>query len=57
VPPGSFISGYPAIENREWLKSSAVFRRLPALKKAVSDLERRLADLEARLAQHPPPVE
>ncbi len=57
VPPGSFISGYPAIENREWLKSSAVFRRLPALKKAVSDLERRLADLEARLTQPPPSVE
>lgn len=49
VDAGAFISGYPAIENREWLKASAVFRRLPELKKAVADLERRLADLEARL--------
>lgn len=46
VPAGSFISGYPAIDNRDWLKSSAVFRRLPELKKAVADLERRLAAIE-----------
>ena len=49
VDPGSFISGYPAINNRDWLKSSAVFRRLPELRKTLADLERRLADLEARL--------
>jgi UDP-3-O-[3-hydroxymyristoyl] glucosamine N-acyltransferase len=46
----SFVSGYPAIDNREWLKSSAVFRKLPALRKQVSELERRIAELEARLA-------
>jgi UDP-3-O-[3-hydroxymyristoyl] glucosamine N-acyltransferase len=49
VPEGSLISGYPAIDNREWLKSSAVFRRLPDMKKTVADLERRLAELEAKL--------
>lgn len=49
VAPDSLISGYPAIANRDWLKSSAVFRRLPELKKAVADLQRRLDDLEARL--------
>ena len=49
VDPGKMISGYPAIENRDWLKSSAVFRRLPELKKAVADLQRRLEDLEQRL--------
>ena len=47
VPAGSFISGYPAIGNREWLKSSAVFKRLPELKKAVTELERRLAAIES----------
>ena len=46
VEPGALISGYPAIPNREWLKASAVFRRLPELRKAVADLERRLASLE-----------
>ena len=49
VEAGSFISGYPAIANRDWLKSSAIFRKLPELKKAVSDLQRRLDELEARL--------
>ena len=49
VEPGKMISGYPAIENRDWLKSSAVFRRLPELKKAVADLQRRLEELEQRL--------
>ncbi|MDO8835305.1 MAG: UDP-3-O-(3-hydroxymyristoyl)glucosamine N-acyltransferase, partial [Vicinamibacterales bacterium] len=49
VPEHSLISGYPAIDNRDWLKASAVFRRLPDLKKSVSALERRLAELEARL--------
>jgi UDP-3-O-[3-hydroxymyristoyl] glucosamine N-acyltransferase len=49
VEPGSFISGYPAIDNRDWLRSSAVFRRLPALRKVVTDLEARLTELETRL--------
>jgi UDP-3-O-[3-hydroxymyristoyl] glucosamine N-acyltransferase len=55
LPDGSFVSGYPAIDNREWLKSSAVFRRLPEMKKALAALERRLAELEARLGAGPGP--
>ena len=47
VEPGSFISGYPAIPNRDWLKASAVFRKLPELRKLVADLERRIEELEA----------
>ena len=50
VAAGAFVSGYPAIDNRDWLKASAVFRRLPELKRAVSHLEARVAELEARLA-------
>jgi len=50
VDAGTVVSGYPAIPNRDWLKSSAVFRRLPELKKAVADLEARLSQLEERLA-------
>ena len=34
VEPGSFISGYPAIPNRDWLKASAVFRKLPGTAEA-----------------------
>jgi UDP-3-O-[3-hydroxymyristoyl] glucosamine N-acyltransferase len=46
VPAGAFVSGYPAIENRAWLKASAVFAKLPELLRRVRELERRL---EARL--------
>jgi len=46
VDAGSFVSGYPAIDNRDWLKASAVFRRLPELKKAIAALQRRLDELE-----------
>jgi UDP-3-O-[3-hydroxymyristoyl] glucosamine N-acyltransferase len=48
LEPGSFVSGYPAIPNRDWLKASAVFRRLPELRKLVADLEERLAELEKK---------
>ena len=47
VEAGEFVSGYPAIPNRDWLKSSAVFRKLPELRKLVADLERRIEQLEA----------
>jgi UDP-3-O-[3-hydroxymyristoyl] glucosamine N-acyltransferase len=49
VEAGSFVSGYPAVPNREWLKSSAVVRKLPELRKTIAELERRLAELEERL--------
>lgn len=49
LPDGAFVSGYPAIENREWLRASALFRRLPELRKLVADLEKRIAELERRI--------
>jgi UDP-3-O-[3-hydroxymyristoyl] glucosamine N-acyltransferase len=49
VDAGERVSGYPAIPNREWLKSSAVFRQLPALKRRVAELEQRIAELEEKL--------
>jgi UDP-3-O-[3-hydroxymyristoyl] glucosamine N-acyltransferase len=48
VDAGSLVSGYPAIDNRDWLKASAVFRRLPDLKKALTSLQRRLEELERK---------
>jgi len=45
VKPGAVISGSPAIENRSWLKSVAVFAKLPDLQKRVRDLERRVGEL------------
>ena len=31
VAPGKVVSGYPAVENRQWLKSVALLNRLPTL--------------------------
>ena len=50
VDAGEFVSGYPAIANREWLKSAAVFRQLPTLNKRVAALEQRILELEEKLA-------
>jgi len=55
VDPGVMISGYPAIPNRDWLKSSAIFRALPALRKRVVELEQRIAELEEKLDACRPP--
>jgi len=42
VEPDKIISGYPAIENKLWLKSSAVFKRLPELLKRIEALEKKM---------------
>jgi UDP-3-O-[3-hydroxymyristoyl] glucosamine N-acyltransferase len=49
VEAGALVSGYPAIDNKDWLKASAVFRRLPELRKRLSELQQRLEALEQRL--------
>jgi UDP-3-O-[3-hydroxymyristoyl] glucosamine N-acyltransferase len=48
VEPGTLVSGYPAIENRAWLKASAVFPRLPELQKRLRELERKVEELLGR---------
>jgi UDP-3-O-[3-hydroxymyristoyl] glucosamine N-acyltransferase len=45
VEPGAIVSGSPGIENRSWLKASAVFPRLPELQKKLRELEARLDQL------------
>jgi UDP-3-O-[3-hydroxymyristoyl] glucosamine N-acyltransferase len=42
---GAMVAGYPAIDSREWRRSSALFRRLPELKRRIEALEQRLAAL------------
>jgi UDP-3-O-[3-hydroxymyristoyl] glucosamine N-acyltransferase len=49
IPPRSLYSGYPAVDNRQWLKSVAATNRLPDLQKRVRDLESELEQLKARL--------
>jgi len=46
VPPGKRISGIPAFDNKEWLRSVAAFRRLGELRAAVRELERQLSELK-----------
>ena len=46
IEAGAFVSGSPAIPHRDWLKSSAVFHKLPELRRLVADLERRISELE-----------
>lgn len=46
LPAGSTVSGSPAFEHAEWLRAQTALRRLPALRRAVRDLERRLRELE-----------
>ncbi len=41
-------SGYPAIPHREWLKSSAIFNKLPDLNKKIRELEQKIEKLERR---------
>lgn len=45
VPAGKVISGIPAFDNRDWLRSTAAFRRLGEMQRKLRELERRLAEL------------
>lgn len=38
VDAGKLVSGYPAIDNKQWLRSVAVFNRLPELARAIRKL-------------------
>lgn len=42
VAPGAVVSGYPAIDNKLWLRCSAVFNKLPDLAKALQRLTRQI---------------
>jgi UDP-3-O-[3-hydroxymyristoyl] glucosamine N-acyltransferase len=48
VDADTFVSGYPAIENGEWRRSSVVFRKLPEMRRQLRDLEDRLRKLEGK---------
>ena len=42
VEDGAFVAGTPAIDNDEWKKASAVFRKLPELRRRLMALEKQL---------------
>jgi UDP-3-O-[3-hydroxymyristoyl] glucosamine N-acyltransferase len=47
IPPRSLFSGYPAVDNRQWLKTMAALNRLPELQKRVRELEAEIEKLKA----------
>jgi UDP-3-O-[3-hydroxymyristoyl] glucosamine N-acyltransferase len=48
VPAGAVYSGYPAMDNRDWRKSVAVFSRLPELQKELRELRAEVTRLHER---------
>ena len=46
VDADAFVSGYPAIDNSEWRRSSAVFRKRPEMRRQLRALEGRLNAIE-----------
>ncbi|HEX8838026.1 MAG TPA: hypothetical protein VF748_13880, partial [Candidatus Acidoferrum sp.] len=46
VPANAFYSGYPAVENRHWLKMMAALNQLPELQKRVRELESQIERLK-----------
>jgi UDP-3-O-[3-hydroxymyristoyl] glucosamine N-acyltransferase len=48
VPPHSVYSGYPAVDNRMWLKNMAALNRLPGLHRRVRELEAQVERLRGR---------
>ncbi|MDH7480778.1 MAG: UDP-3-O-(3-hydroxymyristoyl)glucosamine N-acyltransferase [Armatimonadota bacterium] len=46
IPPGAFVSGYPARSHKEQLRIAAATQKLPELAKLVQELEKRIKALE-----------
>jgi UDP-3-O-[3-hydroxymyristoyl] glucosamine N-acyltransferase len=48
VENGKIISGIPGFDNRDWLRSTAAFRRLGEMAQRLRTLEKRLAELQPK---------
>jgi len=46
VDAGKVISGSPAIDNKRWLKATAIFSKLPEIQKSIRELELRVNKLD-----------
>lgn len=46
VPPGKIISGIPGFDNKDWLRSTAAFRRLGEMARTLRTLEKQIAELQ-----------
>lgn len=45
VEAGHVVSGYPAIDNRQWLRTVAAYNKLPEIARAVRALEKAIAEI------------
>ena len=48
VSAGKVISGIPAFDNKDWLRSTAAFRRLGEMQRKLRELEKKLEELLGR---------
>lgn len=55
VPAGKVISGIPAFENKDWLRSTAAFRRLGEMQRRLRELEKKLEEVLGRKSGGMPP--
>jgi UDP-3-O-[3-hydroxymyristoyl] glucosamine N-acyltransferase len=56
VPAGKVISGIPAFDNRDWLRSTAAFRRLGEMQRRIRELEQKLEELLGKQDSAEPPL-
>jgi len=52
LPANQVFTGSPAIPHREWLRSTALFSKLPEMKRLLSEMEKRLTKIETALSLH-----
>jgi UDP-3-O-[3-hydroxymyristoyl] glucosamine N-acyltransferase len=45
VERGKMVSGYPAIDNRQWLRTVAVYNKLPEMAKTLRELQKKIEKL------------
>jgi UDP-3-O-[3-hydroxymyristoyl] glucosamine N-acyltransferase len=45
IPAGKVISGIPAFDNKDWLRSTAAFRRLGEMQRKLRELERKISEV------------
>jgi len=48
IEPGRIISGIPGFDNKDWLRSTAAFRRLGEIARAIRELRSRVDDLDTK---------
>jgi UDP-3-O-[3-hydroxymyristoyl] glucosamine N-acyltransferase len=55
IPPGSFVSGFPAIPHRDDMRIHAMVARLPELRARVDRIERKMGKLDGKSRKGNPP--